>query len=763
MQFRILGSLEAEAAAGGRLALGGPAEQTVLAVLLLSAGHVVPVAHLIDALWEDRPPATAVKQARNAVGRVRRLLAVSGEPDAIATEAGGYRIRMEGHGLDARDFEARAGQAEAAAGAGDVAGAAALLRGALELWRGPALAGLSGLAIDAGADAWNERRWAAQETYFAHRLALGEHGQIIGDLRALVCAQRLREGPAAQLMVALHRCGRRAEALQVYQRVRAVLAEELGLDPGPQLCRLHQQILAGEAGRPVATPGPHVRLDPADTVLAQLREALGLRRADQRSLVVNLAGPLGVGKSEILAALNVPVIGLEDAERLREALLSPPGQVLAVDNADGAAAATLLELLAALPRDRPATPVIVAASRRPLRSLPGWTRATRLVTVTAGPWPDTAIDALASSLGIGHAEQRELVVRLSAGIPLITDCLCRCLHAQPAALVPAAMADAAAREILARLRREDPCRRVTAALGTLASAGHADEELLQLLEAPNFAALAALSIVTPAPGGMAVAEPYRTMFDLARQWRQPLAHRSTLTRAAGHTRRLLAVAPDRAAATDLVRQQLFLTGDPLIRQELFPAPASPVRVRPMAPGEEDIAARLVHNWARRRNLNQRNCTRMLESWLGAAAQGLHFACTQDGAPTAMINTIPVNERTTHTLELLLQRHTGQLTQPPDNDAGQEAGVFAGFLINDGGGPVVQAALLQHTLAASMLHGRILIATPWSPIEALCRRLGFTHHGETRHDVYACGAQAQIFSHRFAPDDLPGWLDKLGTA
>lgn len=421
-EFRILGSLEAETAAGGRLALGGSGEQVVLAVLLLSAGQVVPVADLVDALWEHRPPATAVKQARNAIGRLRHLLASGGESDAIATERGGYRMCMDGHGLDAWIFEAKVGQAEAAAAAGNVAGAAALLRRALDLWRGPALAGLSGLVIEAAADAWNERRWAAQ------------------------------------LMVALYRCGRRAEALEVYQRVRMTLAEELGLDPGPQLQRLHQQILVGDPGPDLAAPGhsqpmtaddqqawrstgetvPRDRVDPSQgtpgtceattkvwpdplrIVLAQVEEALCLRRWEDhgQSLVVNVTGPLGVGKSALLAAWErtrqpwpatrephvpdhgVSIIGLDqtDTGQLRQALVTVPGRVLALDNADGAAASTLLELLGSLPRDRPA-PVIVAVSRRALRSLPGWTRAARLVTIAVRPWPDTAIDALAEGSG----------------------------------------------------------------------------------------------------------------------------------------------------------------------------------------------------------------------------------------------------------------------------------------------------------------------------------------------------------------------------
>jgi DNA-binding SARP family transcriptional activator len=251
MEFLILGNLEAEAH-GERLALGGWSERKVLAVLLLNAGRMVPVEYLVHALWDEGPPATAVKQVRNSVGRLRRLLASGGGPDLILTEGAGYRIRAEGNGLDARLFEQKVAQAEAAVCAGDTREAAALLRCALDLWRGPALAGLSGQVNEAAAGAWNERRCAVEETYYDHRLALGDHLEIVGDLRALV---------SARLMLALYRCGRRADALEAYSRVRAGLASELGLDPGPPLRRLHQQILAADPGLelPAAHGGPRAR------------------------------------------------------------------------------------------------------------------------------------------------------------------------------------------------------------------------------------------------------------------------------------------------------------------------------------------------------------------------------------------------------------------------------------------------------------------------------------------------------------------------
>ena len=260
-RFAILGGIEAEAD-GRRLLLGGPCEQKVLAVLLLDAGRTVPVSRLVDALWEDDPPVTARKQVRNAVSRLRKLLAPRGSPALIVTDGAGYRLPVADGALDAHLFKSRLAQASAAASRGQVAQAAALIRSALELWRGPALAGLDGRVIEAMATAWEERRRAAQETYYDHMLTLGQHQLIVPDLSAQVADEPLRERLAAQLMLALSRCGRQADALQVHERIRRVLASELGLDPGAELQRLHRQILTGDPYFP-ASPGRSRRASPA--------------------------------------------------------------------------------------------------------------------------------------------------------------------------------------------------------------------------------------------------------------------------------------------------------------------------------------------------------------------------------------------------------------------------------------------------------------------------------------------------------------------
>jgi DNA-binding SARP family transcriptional activator/Tfp pilus assembly protein PilF len=251
MEFRILGTLEVRVG-GERLAIGGPSEQKILAVLLLAANRVVPLAGIVDALWEDDPPATAPKQAQNAVSRLRRLLAAAGEPQLVVTEGAGYRLSVADGSLDAQLFSAGVEQAQECAGRGQRAQAAEILRSALALWRGPALAGLGGEVIQAAATAWNERRYVATEAYYDHQLALARHCEVVGELLALVTEHPLREQPVGQLMIALYRSGRRADALSVYSDARARLAAELGLDPGPELQRLHQQVLTADPA--LATP-----------------------------------------------------------------------------------------------------------------------------------------------------------------------------------------------------------------------------------------------------------------------------------------------------------------------------------------------------------------------------------------------------------------------------------------------------------------------------------------------------------------------------
>jgi DNA-binding SARP family transcriptional activator len=283
-------------------------------MLLVEAGRVVPVERLIDAVWEYDVPETAAKQTRNTVGRLRSILASSGAQAPIVTIADGYRLDASAIELDVRQFESEVTRARVAARAGDLAAAVGLLDQALARWRGPALAGLAAQPLKAAATGWNEQRLAAQLTRIDHRLAMGEHAQAIAELAVLVAEHPLRERPVELLMIALHRCGRQAEALAAYSALRALLSEELGLDPGPDLQRLHQQILAADPavvvpGMPVAAQAPAAQsLLPAPVRhfagrADQLRALDGLLDEESQSgaavLISAIDGTAGIGKTAL--------------------------------------------------------------------------------------------------------------------------------------------------------------------------------------------------------------------------------------------------------------------------------------------------------------------------------------------------------------------------------------------------------------------------------------------------------------------------------
>jgi DNA-binding SARP family transcriptional activator/tetratricopeptide (TPR) repeat protein len=323
MEFRILGSFEAEA--DGVMLPLSKHERTVLAVLLLDSGRIIPVTRLVDALWEQDPPKTAAKQVRNTVSRLRAVLDSHGWPAVIAGDGVGYRIDVSAQMLDAARFEAKVAAAGAAAADGRAGEAAQILRSALELWRGPLLDGLAGPVIDAAAVGWEERRRAAQDAYYQHMLALGRDRGITAELSALLADNPLRERTAAQLMLALYRCGRQADALKVYQDTRARLADELGLDPGPGLQDLHLQILTqdpclayrpDDTGAPASsfiprqlpagTPSFTGRTDELKRLDEMLHEVTGGARAEDHAtagagavVITAIGGTAGVGKTAL--------------------------------------------------------------------------------------------------------------------------------------------------------------------------------------------------------------------------------------------------------------------------------------------------------------------------------------------------------------------------------------------------------------------------------------------------------------------------------
>jgi YVTN family beta-propeller protein len=278
MRYRVLGPLEAETDTGP-VTLGGQKERLLLALLLARPNQVVPVEALVEGLWGEKPPPTAAKTLQSHVVRLRRAL----EPDRARGAAGevlvtrepGYLLRVAPGALDATRFEELAAGGRRALHDHSVERAGSLLREALALWRGRAFEEF--LDADLGAaesDRLAELRLVALEDRIEADLRLGRHRELVAELEGLVREQPLRERLWAQLLLALYRSGRQADALLAYQRARSILVEELGIDPGTELRRLHAAILAQDPALDLLAPpeaGPSQEL-----VVGQEEAAQGL-------------------------------------------------------------------------------------------------------------------------------------------------------------------------------------------------------------------------------------------------------------------------------------------------------------------------------------------------------------------------------------------------------------------------------------------------------------------------------------------------------
>jgi DNA-binding SARP family transcriptional activator len=239
-EFRILGPLEVEQEAGPVL-LGGLKQRAVLALLLLDAGRVVSIDRLVDALWGEVPPRTAVTSLQNFVSQLRKALG----PEILETKPPGYRVNVQPGELDLARFRTLV---DAARG-GDPVERSQTLREALSLWRGAALADF---AFEAFAQPHiahlEELRLAALEERVEADLDAAHHAELVGELEGLVEQHPVRERLRGQYMLALYRSGRQAESLDAYQEGRRILVEQLGIEPSRELQQLHGAILRQEAG-----------------------------------------------------------------------------------------------------------------------------------------------------------------------------------------------------------------------------------------------------------------------------------------------------------------------------------------------------------------------------------------------------------------------------------------------------------------------------------------------------------------------------------
>jgi DNA-binding SARP family transcriptional activator len=281
MHFGLLGTVAVER--DGAVCDIKPAmPRTVLAVLLLNANTVVSADSLVEALWGERPPASATASLHNHVMRLRRLLGDEGG-SRIRAVAPGYLIQVEPGELDLDVFAELCGAGASAVQSWRWAEAAEDLTAALALWRGEPAADVPGVSGHAGVRQLLESRLQAVEGRIEADLELGRHREVIGELRTLTAQNPLREAFHGQLMLALYRADRQAEALDAFQGLRRTLVGELGVEPSPSVQKLHRRILNADPELAAPVPQPPRRL-PWPAPAARPGSAWACRVAAARTL-----------------------------------------------------------------------------------------------------------------------------------------------------------------------------------------------------------------------------------------------------------------------------------------------------------------------------------------------------------------------------------------------------------------------------------------------------------------------------------------------
>lgn len=313
LEFRVLGPLEVRRD-GGEVALAGARERTLLAVLLVHANEVVSSDRLIDELWGDRPPDTAATALHGIVSHIRSAL----EPDrlprdpgaVLVTRAPGYVLRLPPGALDSERFEELLAEGRGALESGEASRAATVLREALGLWRGDAFSGSDEApSVHAEAIRLDELRFEALEERIDADLALGRDDELVPELEALVEREPLRERLRGQLMLALYRSGRQAEALELYHETRSTFRARLGIEPTPRLRELEQAILRQDLELDVGLP--------------RLRPRAVVRRHRGRVLLASGAA--------VLVAIAAVVTAAIVLTRGEAPLQGSPGSVIVID------------------------------------------------------------------------------------------------------------------------------------------------------------------------------------------------------------------------------------------------------------------------------------------------------------------------------------------------------------------------------------------------------------------------------------------------
>jgi DNA-binding SARP family transcriptional activator/tetratricopeptide (TPR) repeat protein len=310
VQFRILGPLEV-VAGSERLELGGARQQTALAALLLSPNKVVTMDRLLEAIYGADLPPTSRAQAQISISSLRRLFAAHSREGVIATHDRGYVIQVERGQLDSLRFDELIAAARAARVEDQLDVAVARYRDALRLWRGPALDGMESQLVQAAVSRLNEQCIAANEDRIELELEMGRHHELVGELGELGAQYPLRERPRGQLMLALYRCGRVAEALQVYQLTRRAMIDELGIDPSERLQQLERSILASDPGldlpsAPVRAAAHQVKRQVPNLLPADIADFTG--RENEIAQTYDYLIPSGDRKNRLVAPI-VAIVG----------------------------------------------------------------------------------------------------------------------------------------------------------------------------------------------------------------------------------------------------------------------------------------------------------------------------------------------------------------------------------------------------------------------------------------------------------------------
>jgi predicted ATPase/DNA-binding SARP family transcriptional activator len=315
LHLRLLGRLEL-ADGSGAVALPGAVSRAIVGRLLLAGGAVVHRDTLIDELWAEREAKDPVNALQVQMAKLRAALATRDQGGRLESRYGGYRFVLAPEDeLDTVRFEATVREGREHLAAGAYRQAEGVLRQGLALWRGRALDDLKGRVFDAERLRLEELRLSAQEDAGAAGLELGRAAELVPELTALVSGAPMRERSRARLMLALHRCGRDAEALDVYESGRVMLRAELGVDPSPELRSLHDAILAGDPCPATATadsarlssahaasrpaPGEGGPDHPLGPFVGRGQELDGLRAVLDRERLVTVVGPGGVGKTRL--------------------------------------------------------------------------------------------------------------------------------------------------------------------------------------------------------------------------------------------------------------------------------------------------------------------------------------------------------------------------------------------------------------------------------------------------------------------------------